>query len=259
MKRDFIGWTSYKFALILEIAGLFTSLITFFFIARLIGLEAAPYLEIYGGDYFSFYLVGAILSAYFWRGFSTFVGTIEGGQVSGTLEIMLVTPTQLSTVLLSSSLFGFIYTTVMVLIQIIMGVLLGVNFGNINIISSFVVFSLTIITFSALGLMSAAFILAFKRGDPIAWFIGGVGSLLGGQLFPVTLLPGWLQNISEFIPITHALHAMRLAVLRGYDILALSNEILILVAFSVILVPLSIMTFNAAVQKAKKDGSLLKY
>jgi len=259
LKKDFTELTSYKLSFILEIAGIFTSIFTFFFISKLVGGAAAQHLELYGTDYFGFVLVGMAFAAYFWQGFSTFAGAIAYGQVGGTLEIMLSTPTRLPILLLGSSAFGFLRTTFVVVIYLITGSLLGVNLGSANLTAALVVFVLTIITFSSLGLISAAFIMAFKRGDPIAWFFGSVGTLLGGAMFPITLLPVWLQRVSEVIPITHALRSMRLALLQGYTITQLSSDILILVLFSVILLPLSILIFDFFIKRAKKEGSLLKY
>lgn len=259
LKRDFENASSYKLSLILETSGLVTSVFTFYFISRLIGNAGAEHLEIYGANYFSFVLIGMAFSAYFWNQLGIFAGTIMTGQMSGTLEIMLTTPTKIPMILVASSAYRFLHTTVITIVYLLTGSLLGVNFSLVNIPAALVVFILTMLTFSALGLMSAAFILVFKRGDPVAWFLGSMGTLLGGAMFPVTVLPMWLQKISEFIPITHALRAMRLALLQGYSISLLAKDIFVLVIFALILLPLSLSVINLAVRKAKKDGSLFKY
>jgi ABC-2 type transport system permease protein len=259
LKRDFENTTSYKLSFVLGILNIFLSILMFYFISRLIGSSAAQHLDVYGGDYFAFYLVGAAFSAYFWTWFSTFAGTIMAGQASGTLEIMLATPTKLPTILLASSAFKFIYTTINVILYIVAGILLGVNFGSANLGAASVIFILTILTFSSLGLISAALILIFKRDDPVAWFLGQIGTLLGGSLFPITILPLWLQKVSAINPITYALRSMRLALLQGHTISMLSNDILALIIFSAVLFPLGMLFFNFCIKKAKKDGSLLKY
>ena len=66
IRRDFLIETSYKSAFLMNLAGMFVSVLTFFFIAKLFGKAAAPYLQEYGGDYFPFVLIGI--------GFSTFLG-----------------------------------------------------------------------------------------------------------------------------------------------------------------------------------------
>ena len=58
VKRDFSLQLSYKLSFFLQFLGIFLSVLTFYFIDKLIGAAAVPYLEPYGGDYFSFVLIG---------------------------------------------------------------------------------------------------------------------------------------------------------------------------------------------------------
>ena len=44
---------------------------------------------------------------------------------------------------------------------------------------------------------------------PPKWFFLGVSSVVGGMLFPVSVLPGWLQVVAHLNPVTYALEAMR--------------------------------------------------
>ncbi len=259
LRRDFQNTTSYKLSFFLDLSNMIIAVFTFYFTSKLIGSAGSEYLSAYHSDYFSFALIGLAFSAYFWNQFSTFTTTIITGQVNGTLEVMLATPTSLSLILLSSSAYSFIYTTVIVFIYLIAGFALGINFALANIPAAILIFMLTIITFSSLGLISAAFSMAFKKGDPIVWFFGGIGTLLGGQVFPTTLLPVWLQKFSELIPITHALRSMRLALLTGANIPSLMDDITALFIFSIILLPLSVFIFRIMIKKVKMDGSLIKY
>lgn len=42
-----------------------------------------------------------------------------------------------------------------------------------------------------------------------------VATFLGGVYFPVQLLPSWLGQIAQWLPLTFALEALRQAVLQG--------------------------------------------
>jgi len=153
-----------------------------------------------GGDYFSFVLIGIAFSDYLGVGLGSFAGTIREGQMLGTLEAMLVTPTRVHSIILFSSIWQFLLTSIRVLAYILLGV-----------------------------------------------------------FFPITILPGWLQKVSYFLPITYSLRAMRHALLQSYSFQALGFDILILALFSVVLLPFSIYAFKVAVRRAKKDGSLTHY
>ena len=82
---------------------------------------------------------------------------------------------------------------------------------------------------------------------------------MGGIYYPISVTPAWMQSLAKLIPVTYALRAMRLALLQGASFSELQGDILALVIFSVILLPLSLMIFGFAVRLAKIDGSLTHY
>ena len=83
--------------------------------------------------------------------------------------------------------------------------------------------------------------------------------LVSGVLYPVELLPRWLQQIGEFVPLTHALEGMRLALLKGATVADLSGTLVTLTAFAIVLLTLGIGAFDRAVAIAKHTGSLTQY
>jgi len=260
IKRDFSITASYRLSFFFQFFGIFFSVVTFYFIAKLFGKAAIPYLESYGGDYFSFVLIGIAFSDYLGVGLGSFAGTIREGQMLGTLEAMLVTPTRVHTIVLFSSIWQFLLTSIRVLAYILLGAFFfGVSIIRPNIPAALLVLILTILAFSSLGIISASFIMVFKRGNPLNWLIGSFSTLFGGVFFPITILPGWLQKVSYFLPITYSLRAMRHALLQSYPFQELGFDILILALFSVVLLPFSIYAFKVGVSRAKKDGSLTHY
>jgi ABC-2 type transport system permease protein len=122
-----------------------------------------------------------------------------------------------------------------------------------------IILILTIISFSSIGILSASFIMILKRGDPINMLVMSTSELFGGVLFPIAVLPGWLQNVSHILPITYSLNGMRHALLQGYSLHALAPDIIALVVFSIVLLPLALLAFRYAVKKAKVDGTLVQY
>jgi ABC-2 type transport system permease protein len=260
LKRDTLNELSYRFSFLLQLLGILFSIGVFYFIAELFGEAATPYLEQYGGDYFSFVLIGIAFSGYFGVGLSGFSNSLRRSQTTGTLEAMLTTPTSLSTIIISSSLWDYLLTTVRVFIYLFIGVtLLGVELQDGNYFAAIIILILTIITFSSLGIIAASFIMVVKRGDPITWIVSSLSSLLGGVYYPIEILPEWMQLLARLIPVTYALEAMRLALLEGASISTLYPDILALIIFSVLLLPLSLFSFRFAVNRAKLDGSLTHY
>ena len=61
------------------------------------------------------------------------------------------------------------------------------------------------------------------------------------------------------MPATYILDALRLTILKNYDLTMVSRQAVILLAISIILLPVSLKILTAAINKAKKDGTLTQY
>jgi ABC-2 type transport system permease protein len=260
VKRDLSQALSYRLSFFMQLGGIFFSIAIFYFLSQLFGSAVAPQLEAYGGDYFSFVLIGLAFTGFLGLSLSSFAASIREGQVMGTLEIMLLSPTRLSTILLSSSLWAYLLTTLRVVAYLLVGALVfGASLSQANAGTALVVMLLSIASFSGIGILSAALVLLVKKGDPVAWLLGGASSLLAGVYYPVSVLPDWLEPLSRVLPLTYALDAMRLSTLQGYSIYELRFDILVLLGFTVVLTPMSFLVFRKALKRAKMEGSLIQY
>ena len=232
--RDWRSEASYRLAFLFQWLGILFTVGVFYFVAQLLGEAAAPYLEPYGGNYFAFVLIGIAFQRYFGVGLNGFARSLRRAQTTGTLEAMLTTPTRLSTIIISSSLWSYGVTTVEVLAFLLAGTgFVGAGLGAANLLAAVLILILTILSFSSLGILAASFIMVLKRGDPITWVIGSLSALLGGVYYPITVLPDWLQWISNLLPITYALRAIRLALLSGASMSELLPDIGVLALFGV--------------------------
>src|SRR5262249_61674681 len=110
--------------------------------------------------------------------------------------------------------------------------------GSANWLAVFVVLIASLLAFAGLGILSASYLLIFKRGNPAKWFILGLTSIIGGSLFPVSILPDWLQVVARFNPVTYALDATRAALLWGADLGTLSRPVAMLLVVAGTLLPL---------------------
>lgn len=258
--RDFLSETSYKLAFIMQIFRMFVSLFIFFFLSKLMGSSAIPQLKPYGGDYFAFVLIGIAFFSYLNVSSETLTKNIREGQSLGTLEALLVTQTSIPTIILSSTLYSFIWATFRVFVYLVMGsVFFGVNIDNANAAAALTVLILTIISFGSLGIISASFVMVLKKGDPVSFLITNTAGLLGGLYYPISVLPDWLQFFSYLLPVTYALEGMRQAVLMGLSFAELIPNIGILCIFSALMLPISLVVFSKAVKRARQDGSLTQY
>jgi ABC-2 type transport system permease protein len=260
LKRDFNTETSYRFAFLFSLSGVFFSAFTFYFVSRLIGQSVAPLLEEYNGDYFSFVLIGIAFGGYFGLGLTSFSQALRQAQTTGTLEAMMMTPTPVSLVIVGSALWSYAFTTFRVLIYLLLGSLfLGLHLGEANYPAALVSLLLSIIAFASIGILSASVIMIIKRGEPITALLNAFAILVGGIYYPVEILPTWLESLAKLLPITYALRAMRLSLLTGASWSTLAPDLLVLAGFCVALFPLSLVAFRYSVERARLEGSLTHF
>ena len=260
IQKDLISETSYKFSFFLQFFGIFVSTLVFFFLSKLFEGRDIPYLKPYGGNYFAFVLIGIAFSNYLTVAIRGLAQSIRQAQMMGTLEALLVTQTEIPTIILGSSLYKYIFTSIQVIVYLMLGtIVFGVNFSQANYFGALLILILTVTSFNCIGIISASFIMIFKKGDPITWLFTSISWLLGGVYYPIQVLPDWLEKLSYFLPITYSLEGMRLALLQGYELKTLLPNIFALLIFSVLLLPLSLLIFKYAVKKTKINGSLAQY
>jgi ABC-2 type transport system permease protein len=190
----------------------------------------------------------------------SFGGKVRNEQMTGTLEAMLLTPTPIGTIVLGSSLWDFLLTLIKVLAYLVVGRLFfGVVIHLASVPQALLIIVLTVLAFSGIGILSAAFVLYLKRGDPITYLVASGSALVGGVFYPPEDMPAWLGGWSRFLPITYALHALRSALLKGSRLSDLWPDLRALLLFVVVLLPVGILAFRFAVRKARQEGSLVQY
>lgn len=258
--RDFQTETSYRVAFLLGFTGVFVTSFLYFFISQLFGNNVNQLLAEYNGDYFAFVIIGVAFGGYFGVGLNGFAQALRQAQTTGTLEAMMMTPASVSAIILGSALWSYAFTTFRVFIYLLLGSLfLGLRLHSANYLGALVCLIISIVTFASVGIIAASVIMVIKRGDPITGLFNAFAILVGGVYYPVHVLPDWLQTISRFLPITYSLHAVRLALLNGATWAELMPDFIILLGFSIVLFPLSLLTFRYAVERARRDGSLAHY
>ena len=260
IKKEFLTAISYKFDFIFKLSSIWLSLFVLYFLSKLINPAISSELKPYGGDYFSFAVIGTAFISYLNVGLDSFSRSIREAQLMGTLEAVLVTRTRLTSILLFQALWNFIFASIHVVAYLGFGfIFFKSHLTNPDFLSATVILLLTILAFSSLGILSGSFILIFKKGSPINWFIFNLSRFLGGVYYPITVLPGWCQKMALFLPITHSLEGIRLALIQGHSLTELKMQVIALLIFNVVLLPVSMVIFNIAFQIARKDGTLCHY
>ena len=259
-KRDAAIALSYRAAFLAQFLGNLLLLIMLYYVGKTAGPGAAPALARYGGNFLAFLLIGVALTDCVTVSLASFATQVREAQTTGTLEATLMSPVRLSVILVYSSLWNYFMSAVrFVLYLVVGGAAYGISPGKANILSAAVIFVLTVACFMGIGILWAGIVLLIKRGEAIMGAMGLVFLMLGGVLFPPSLLPKWVQFFAGLIPLTPALEGMRFALLQGYGFHQLAGILIRLSIFSVVLMTAGMVGFNYAVQLGRRTGSLSQY
>jgi len=256
-QRDVRIASSYRSPFVLELVEALFGAAMFYYVARFVDSPELRQALPQGTSYFAYSLVGFVFFDYLHAALDSFDRTLEEARDTGTLEPLLVTQVSLPVALIGSSIYPFVLTTLRVAVYLGWGsALFDFPLRQANWLSVLLVLAATMLSFAGLGIFSSAFLLLFKRGNPSKWFFLGVSSVVGGMLFPVSVLPSWLQIIAHLNPVTYALDAMRGALLGRANLSAIAQPLLILFLFAVLLLPTSILAFSWALRRTKITGTL---
>lgn len=255
-RRDLLTSLRYRSAFMLTAAGAMAELATFYYLAKAIGPGFRPE----GLDYFSFLVVGTGFYTFLVMGIHAFLQSVQEAQQSGTFEVLTTTSTPPSVLVFLSAMSAFSRNAVQLLLYLGAGLLLFKGtLPTLSIGASLLAFFLSLVIAVSIGMMAAALQVAIQKGSVVLWALGSGAWLLTGTLFPVASLPGPLRFTARLIPITHALKAMRLALLQGASLSALRHQFGMLAAFCLVLLPMSLLMFSYSVRGARQQGTLSSY
>jgi ABC-2 type transport system permease protein len=254
--RDFKLATSYRVAFLLSIARAIFPLLILYLPAALMGDVEST--REYGG-FLAFSVIGLGMMNFFMASYGSFANALRSEQATGTLEAVLMAPLSVPLLVVASSGWAFLWSVFSALLFIGGGALLYDIALPGNFALALGLIALTTVVFVSIGVFSASFAVVWKRGDPIGPLISATFFLLGGVIYPPRILPGWLAWISQLLPVTHAVTALREVLLQDRSLASVSDHVWVLAGFAVVLVPTSLAAFGWAVRRATRDGTLLQF
>ena len=259
-RRDAAIALSYRVSFAAQLLGNLLLVGILYFATRTIGLAKLPALERYGGNFMAFLLIGVALTDCVLVSVFGFAQQVRESQTTGTLEATLVSPVRLPVILVFSSAWPYFMSVVRFLLYLAAGLAIGgLRLGNMNPLSTVLIFVLTVVSFFGIGILLAGIVLVVKRGEAIITLGGVLLMLLSGVLFPVALLPDWLRAVSNLIPLTTALEAMRLALLTGAGPGQLAPLLARLTVCAALLLAAGFWGLAYAVKLGRRNGSLSQY
>jgi ABC-2 type transport system permease protein len=256
MRRDWSISLSYRLPFAIGLVQSFLNLGFLLFLSRLVGPRVS--LASTGVSYFDYAVVGSTLLVVLSTTLVSMAQRLRADQSTGTLEVLFTMPCRPSLTVLASSTYQVTYAAVTGLIALAIAAGLGLRF-HISVLGglvAFTAFGLALGLFVAVGVVMAAYVLVFKRGETLTGLAMTAVSVVGGVYYPVALLPHGLRVLADVLPFTWVVSVLRQSLLLGQ---VPGGRILELLASDVVAFPLALMLFALALRHAKRRGTLAQY
>jgi ABC-2 type transport system permease protein len=258
--RDLAIARTYRAAFILQLFDTLLGAAAFYYLSRFIQSPELTRSLPQGGNYFPFVLVGFAFFDYLAVALNAFDQSLEEARQNGTLEHLLVTQTPLPIILAGSALYPFALLSLRTAVYLGWGVaLFGFPAAQANWLGAAIVLAVSVLAFAGLGVLSASYMLVFKRGNPAKWLFLGVSGVVSGVMYPVAVLPTPLRWVARLVPVTYSLEGMRAAILGHASMAELWPAIGALLGFGAVLLPVSFAAFAWALRRTKVTGTLTHF
>jgi ABC-2 type transport system permease protein len=260
VRRELASVAGYRVAFFTQVFGFLFVLVGLVFFSRFVGAAANPHLAAYGGNYLGFVAIGYLAAELQQVGVTGLARRVRTAQVMGTLEAELAAPAPPWMVLSATPLYEFGGAALRSAGYLVAAVMfVGLSLPRVNAWTLVISVPLILAAFMGLGLVTAASTMLARRTNPVAVFLGSLSVFLSGVIYPVTVLPVWLQQVGRMLPLTHALRALRAGFLVGAPPGAIRGSLVALAIFAAVLIPGGAALFSFALRRARVDGSLTHY
>ncbi|NWG09862.1 MAG: ABC transporter permease [Nitrososphaerales archaeon] len=177
----------------------------------------------------------------------------------GTLEQNAMAPVPFVSLAIGFTVADILFISPVLITGVASSLLIGGIFSLVSLFQIFLLFIIGLLPLYGMGLLFGALSFKSKRSYSIVNLLNTTLAILSGSLYPITILPIWLQFISNSIPLTHATVLVRTFSLLPQFFLSESWRLLVL-AFMMIVYPLvGIFVFNKADKQARRKGDFAKY
>lgn len=255
MRRDAILFVSYRAQFVSQFLTPLFSLAIFYYISKLFTPSSVDS----PGGYFGFVVIGLVIVQILTISIGVMPVTVRQELVSGTIERFLVSAHGPVNGILGAMLFPMVNalfsgTLMLVLATLFFGLPLSATAGL-----AIPVALLGTLAFMPFALFLVGMVMAFKQVSSASSFIVTGVAIIGGLYFPIALLPDWIEWTSEVQPFTPATDLLRHLLVGTPLEHPAEIELLKLVLFALILLPVSLYCLRRAIRYGQRTGTVAEY
>jgi ABC-2 type transport system permease protein len=251
--------SSYRIQFLMSMAGLVVSIVPLYFIAQAVQPVMARSISDQGGGAFGFLVVGIATFTLVSVCVTALPGAVGGGIGNGMFEALVATPTSTPILILGMNAFDVSLAALRCAVLLVTGWLLGARFAPGHLLPGIAILGLLVLAHLPFGYIGAALVIAFRTAGPLPKAIMLMSGLLGGVYYPTTVIPSWLRSVSEYLPMSHGLRALRRVVLQEAPLSAVAPDLLALAGAALFLHAVGAVAVNRALRYARHRGTLAQY
>ncbi len=250
---------TYRFQTMISIAGLLLGIVPLYFIANAVQPIMARSIAGEGGSAFGFLVVGLATFMLISVAVTALPQVLAERIRSGVLEALLATPTSTTELFVGLNAFDLLFAAVRASLLFAAAAVLGARFAPGSLLPAVAILILTVTAHIPIGLVGAAMVIAFRNAGPLPRVVTTFSALLGGVYYPTSVVPSWLRSLSEVLPLSHGLRALRRVLLQDASIGSVAPDLLALVVANVLLFSIAVLAIGAALRYARIHGTLAQY
>jgi ABC-2 type transport system permease protein len=178
-------------------------------------------------------------------------GTLESNWLCPVWRFSILLGPSLSK--LATSLFFF------VLAAIEYQVFFGINLVGRNPALVLLILCLTIPSIYGIGVLFGSLVIRFQEANALVFLVRGIFMIFTGASYPLAVLPGWMQSVAAWLPLTYTINAIRDVALNDAGLPDILPALGMLLLFALLLLPMSYLLFRFTEQRARRTGTLGQY
>jgi ABC-2 type transport system permease protein len=255
-RRDLAIFRTYPMRPLSLVFTQIVSLTLFFYISRLVHSRdvGSP------SSYYAYVVIGMVTLAVLTSCLVTPVMQLRQEVLTGTFERLVLSPFGPVRSVLSLMLFPLLlsYATSVFTIAFA-GVVFGLHLEWSTAALAIPIALLGAIAFAPFGLLTATGTILFKQTRGGTTFAITLVTVISGIYFPVLLLPNWLRWLADVQPFTPAVELLRHELIGTALTESVTGSLLKLVLFPAVMMPLTAFILDAAVELARRRGTIVEY
>ena len=259
LRAQWLTALTYRLRLLISVAGVLVGVVPVFLVSQELQPVVGHVLVNEGAQLFGFLVVGTVAMLLISTAMSTLGSSIGSAISTGTWEAQLATPARVWGLVGGLAVYELLWTLAKAAVLLVVAWLLGASIAWSGLALAVGVLLLIVLAYLPIGVLVGAAVLAFRTRTPLPQVVLLASVFLGGVYYPTRVIPGWLQDVSAWIPLTYGLRALRRALLEGWTFAQILPDLEMLVLFVTVLLMVSVAAFAWALGHARRSGTLTQY